>query len=117
MVLEKTRFYSISVQNNNHFKPFNDVYGYAVGDEALQLIAEILAEHMAGEDDFIGHIGGDDFVVVSESERFEASVRRVAETFAERVKRLYRPEHLALGGILAVDRAGRETVGRVPVSK
>lgn len=108
-LLDRRSDFSVAYCDLNHFKPFNDVYGYAVGDEALQLIAEILAEHMAGEADFIGHIGGDDFVVVSESERFEASVRRVAETFAERVKRLYRPEHLALGGILAVDRAGRET--------
>lgn len=108
-LLDQRADFSVAYCDLNNFKPFNDVYGYAVGDEALQLIAEILAEQVDPERDFVGHIGGDDFVVVSESAGFQQTVRRVAEQFSERVKRLYRPEHLAMGGILAVDRAGRES--------
>ena len=94
----------------NNFKPFNDVYGYAIGDEALRLVAEILAEQVDADLDYIGHIGGDDFVVVSRDPEFEATVHRIAAAFGERVRRLYRPEHVAMDGILAVDRAGNEAV-------
>jgi PleD family two-component response regulator len=57
------------------FKSFNDLYGYSRGDHAIQNLARILVEcadrHSGGED-FVGHIGGDDFVVLSQPERAEA---------------------------------------------
>jgi diguanylate cyclase (GGDEF)-like protein len=55
----------------DHFKSFNDYYGYARGDDAIKALAEILvrssSEHGATSN-FVGHIGGDDFVVISEPE-------------------------------------------------
>lgn len=108
-LLDRQCKFGVAYCDLNNFKPFNDVYGYALGDEVLQLVAELLVEHVSPAHDFIGHIGGDDFVVVSEADDFDQTVRCMAGAFAERVKRLYRPEHLAMGGILAVDRSGVET--------
>lgn len=94
----------------NNFKPFNDVYGYAIGDDALRLVARILVEEVDPGLDYIGHIGGDDFVLVSRSPDFEATVRRIASSFSRRVRKLYKPSHVDMDGILAVDRTGKETI-------
>jgi len=51
----------------DHFKAFNDYYGYGRGDEAIQLLARILTEsvhRVCGAEGFVGHIGGDDFVAL-----------------------------------------------------
>ena len=56
----------------DNFKAFNDVYGFAKGDSAIRLTADIIrdAVHQAGtRDDFIGHIGGDDFLIITAPER------------------------------------------------
>ncbi|MDP2878091.1 MAG: GGDEF domain-containing protein, partial [Sulfuricella sp.] len=48
----------------DHFKPFNDVYGYHSGDDVIQLTGKILSEVCDPDQDFIGHIGGDDFIIL-----------------------------------------------------
>lgn len=47
----------------DHFKPFNDVYGFHVGDRAIIMFADLLRAAFRGDDVFVGHIGGDDFFV------------------------------------------------------
>jgi GGDEF domain-containing protein len=56
----------------DHFKPFNDVYGYRKGDDVIQLTGEMLSGHCDPNRDFIGHIGGDDFMILFQSEDWEA---------------------------------------------
>ena len=51
-------------QDLDHFKPFNDVYGYQKGDQLIQQVGQILVTHTDPEQDFVGHIGGDDFIVI-----------------------------------------------------
>lgn len=58
----------------SHFKAFNDRYGYARGNEVIQATARMITEVMktqGDEEDFIGHIGGDDFVAITSPERYE----------------------------------------------
>jgi GGDEF domain-containing protein len=63
------------------FKAFNDAYGFRRGDRAIQLFADILRSGTQGTRDFLGHVGGDDFFVGIEIERygFDALVTRVWE--------------------------------------
>ncbi|MBF0471529.1 MAG: EAL domain-containing protein, partial [Gammaproteobacteria bacterium] len=55
----------------DNFKPFNDVYGYAMGDEVIKGTASLLSTHCNPESDFVGHVGGDDFVLVMISDDWE----------------------------------------------
>jgi diguanylate cyclase (GGDEF)-like protein len=74
------------------FKAFNDYYGYARGDEAIQRLAAILVDasaRLGGSSGFVGHIGGDDFVVVVPSEHAEAVGHEIIAQFTEAVPTLY----------------------------
>jgi len=55
----------------DHFKPFNDVFGYRRGDDIIALLAQTLTEIINPLVDFCGHIGGDDFMVLFQSEDWE----------------------------------------------
>lgn len=89
----------------NNFKPFNDVYGYAQGDKAIKLVADLLSQYCDTQD-FIGHVGGDDFVVVFHQEHWAAVCDQILTEFDQRVRSLYRPDDLARGGIEAKARTG-----------
>ncbi|MBX9799533.1 MAG: GGDEF domain-containing protein, partial [Burkholderiaceae bacterium] len=59
----------------DHFKPYNDVYGYRKGDDMLRLTSKILSGHCDPQKDFVGHIGGDDFIILFQSEDWEQRCR------------------------------------------
>jgi len=63
------RTFAICYVDLDNFKGYNDVYGYAAGDEVIQLVARILKNlviHSGDEDAFIGHVGGDDFMIIAD---------------------------------------------------
>jgi len=91
----------------NAFKPLNDVLGYRTGDQIILLLAEILTEVFHADDDFIGHIGGDDFVVISSSPSANYNTGIVQALFAERSQRFYRDSVLKSGFIESEDRNGQ----------
>ena len=68
----------------DYFKSFNDHYGYARGDDAIRAVARILVDQTqrhGGSEDFVGHIGGDDFVIVTLPERAEALAEDIVTDF------------------------------------
>ena len=78
----------------DHFKAFNDKYGYARGDEAIQRLASVLmasAQHHGADTNFVGHIGGDDFVVLSRPEFAEDVGEEIIAEFNRHVMSLYEP--------------------------
>lgn len=87
------------------FKPFNDHYGFARGDEAIKLLAEILLA-AAEPGDFVGHVGGDDFVSILPPRRGVAYAEKVARNFAERGRALADPADVDRGFFESVDRQG-----------
>lgn len=93
----------------DHFKPFNDVYGYSQGDEVIKTVAALLVEHMDDRLDFVGHIGGDDFIIILRGTDWEERCRTLLDAFAGEVGRLYSDEDRKQGGIRCEDRAGNET--------
>ena len=91
----------------DHFKAFNDHYGYSRGDQAIRRLADILVatEHeVGGQECFIGHIGGDDFVVVTTPDRAEALGERVIAQFNEALGALYDPADFERGHVLVMNR-------------
>lgn len=108
----------------DNFKPFNDNYGYAYGDEVIRHVGRLLAEHAAEAADFVGHIGGDDFVLVFTSTDWEQRCRRILARFEQDAPGFYDAGDCAAGGIRATDRRGNATfygflslsLGAVPVA-
>lgn len=88
------------------FKPFNDVYGYAAGDEIIKLVAELLTQECHGE--FVGHVGGDDFVVIFSHQLNAQEVgEHLLTEFDRRVQNYFEPEHIKDKGYSAVSRDGK----------
>ena len=88
------------------FKPFNDYYGYWRGDEMIKLAASTLLHHINPQRDFLGHVGGDDFVVLFQNEDWEQCCRRAVDRFNDAAMLLYDEEARSAGGICADDRLG-----------
>lgn len=92
----------------DHFKPFNDRYGYRKGDEVIQLTARLLGQACDPGRDFIGHIGGDDFLLLFQSNDWEVRCLEVLKKFDEAVTRFFSQEDLSRGGYTTEDRRGQE---------
>ena len=90
----------------DNFKPFNDVYGYVEGDEVIRLTARILGEICDPELDFLGHIGGDDFVLVLRSEDWQARCERALEFFGQEVLGFFNSDDVERGGYVTENRKG-----------
>jgi len=90
----------------NNFKPYNDLYGYWRGDEMIKLAAQVISAHADPAHDFVGHVGGDDFVVLFQSEDWRARCERVVQDFNLRARDLFDAEELARNGFESEDRRG-----------
>jgi diguanylate cyclase (GGDEF)-like protein len=77
----------------DHFKAFNDLYGYSRGDVAIRSLAGLLVitAQRHGGGNFVGHIGGDDFVVVATPDVAEDIAEEVIEAFKQQIVTLYDP--------------------------
>ena len=94
----------------DNFKAFNDVYGFARGDDVIRLMAGILVEAVekhGNADDFVGHVGGDDFVVLSTPNKAEAIARHIIDRFDRGAPDFYSPEDRQRGYTTVVDRRGQ----------
>ncbi len=67
----------------NNFKPFNDRFGYSLGDEIILQLSQLLMQEINPELDFVGHVGGDDFVIVFRSVDWQQCCERVLAGFSE----------------------------------
>jgi len=92
----------------DHFKPFNDRYGYWQGDAVLKAVAHALSSACDPHSDFLGHIGGDDFLILFQSGDWYERISRAAGEFNERVRGYYSTEDRAAGGIIGEDRFARQ---------
>ena len=95
----------------SNFKIFNDYYGYAKGNELIKATAKIIGEAVAtyGDgNDFIGHIGGDDFVVITKPELFEKICSAITTNFDKRVLDHYDEKIRKRGYIIWESRRGEQ---------
>lgn len=91
----------------DNFKPFNDVYGYAKGDAVIRLCARILADSCDEQRDFLGHIGGDDFIIVLRSEDWRSRCEQALARFAQEIRGFFSDDDLELGGYVTENRKGQ----------
>jgi len=94
----------------DNFKAYNDVYGYAKGDEVIKRIAELLiakAKAAAGDDYFVGHVGGDDFVLVTSAEKAEDAAKAVTSEFDALIPGYYNEVDRKRGFITTMDRKNK----------
>lgn len=106
-LLQQQREAAICYVDIDSFKPFNDIYGYARGDEVLLCLAQCLNERVDPNHDFVGHIGGDDFMLVLGSADWERRLQLLLEDFQRQCRRFYRPEHVQAGCFIAANRQGQ----------
>jgi diguanylate cyclase (GGDEF)-like protein len=96
----------------DNFRPFNEVYGFPMGDKAIKMLADIIDDavrKVGNLEDFVGHGGGDDFVIISSPELAKQLAIFLIENFDRRITALYREEDLQRGFFIRVDRAGKES--------
>ncbi|GAA0837568.1 EAL domain-containing protein [Cupriavidus pauculus] len=91
----------------NHFKPFNDRYGYWKGDELLKGAAAILAQACDAARDFLGHVGGDDFLVLYQGLDWRERIEDAMARFNDGALAMYAAADRVAGGIHGEDRFGR----------
>ncbi len=100
----------------DNFKPYNDHYGYQKGDDAILFLGDIITEavnSLGGGDDFVGHIGGDDFVVITTPDRAEYIARHILDEFDRGSLVLLHEEDIARGFMEVKNRLGE--IRRMPV--
>lgn len=97
----------------DNFKPFNDVYGYSKGDDVIQFTARILTEDCDPERDFIGHIGGDDYILVFRSEDWKLRCERILERFGNEIRGFFSHDDIERGGYVTENRKGELEFHRV----
>ena len=105
-LLQQGRESVICYVDIDSFKPFNDIYGYGRGDEVLLCLAQCLNERVDPSRDFVGHIGGDDFLLVLGPEDWRKRLNQLLDDFQSQCRRFYRPEHLEAGCFVAPNRQG-----------
>jgi diguanylate cyclase (GGDEF)-like protein len=108
LFLEKETCFIAAYCDLDHFKPFNDVYGYHRGDEVLKMTSQILEKHCDPNEDFIGHIGGDDFIILFRSSNWENRCREILKEFDLAILEFYSNEDKERGGYLSEDRQGKK---------
>lgn len=107
LIIDKKDFVACYFDLDN-FKPYNDQYGYAKGDEILIYLANLLKSHSHPEVDFVGHVGGDDYVVIFRSTNWQEIVTNILQEFIRFRETFYNPDHLDDLGIWAEDRFGEK---------
>ncbi|MDE1165927.1 MAG: EAL and GGDEF domain-containing protein [Pseudomonas sp.] len=106
-LLQQGRESLICYVDIDSFKPFNDIYGYGRGDEVLLCLAQCLNERVDPSRDFVGHIGGDDFLLVLGAQDWRKRLIHLQEDFQSQCRRFYRAEHLDEGCFIATNRQGQ----------
>ncbi len=109
-LLDRQKAFSFAYCDINNFKSFNDKYGYIAGDGAILQTAKILAtsvKRLGDAEDFVGHIGGDDFVYISTPEKTEAVAREFISEFDRLMPFHYTAEDRHNGFIRVRDRRGQ----------
>ncbi|MDP4093074.1 MAG: response regulator [Bacillota bacterium] len=105
------QLFSVLYLDLDNFKAYNDVYGFSSGDRAIKLTADIITDNVRSfgvQSDFIGHIGGDDFVVITVPERAEYMSQGIIKDFDLKIRELYTPKDRQRGYITTSNRQGEE---------
>ena len=107
--ISKNEPYAVIYVDLDNFKSYNDIYGFFRGDIAIKMTADILRDEVAlfgNSDDFVGHIGGDDYVLVSTPDKADELCQGVIQTFDCKIRSLFSQVDLDKGYISTLNRRG-----------
>lgn len=107
--LETGTFFAFCLVDLDNFKAFNDRYGYARGSEVIKATAKVVEEAVIEEgtgDDFVGHIGGDDFVLITSPYRYKGISESIIKKFDEVIPDFYDKTDRKNGYIISRTRQG-----------
>lgn len=110
--LSKGHLFAVLYLDLSNFKAFNDKYSYLRGDKVLRITAQIIlkaVKQKGNPDDFIGHIGGDDFIVVTSPDKVDALCRGIIKDFDQEIPNLYDEEDRKRKYIITKDRLNKTT--------
>lgn len=107
LCIRSEAIYQIIYFDVDNFKAYNDTYGFENGDKFLKRLTQILKNHIL-EDDFIGHIGGDDFIAIITDSDPEPLCSKIMKEFDESILFFYKQNDIQQGFILTKDREGKE---------
>ena len=108
-LLAQGKLFSLCQVDLDNFKPFADKYGYAWGSEVIKEVANILQGYLSEEQlkgVFLGHIGGDDFVVIGKPEHIQSICKRLVNDFEGRILSFYATEDAQNGYFIGKNRQG-----------
>ncbi|RPI36182.1 MAG: HAMP domain-containing protein [Nitrospiraceae bacterium] len=111
--LNDTQSFSFCLVDLDNFKAFNDRYSYARGSDLIEWMAQLLIrikKEYGADDDFLGHIGGDDFILICSPERVQTICSKIIEEFDRGIIEHYDPEDAKKGFIISIDRNDKPTI-------
>jgi GGDEF domain-containing protein len=111
--LNEQENFSFCLIDLDNFKAFNDRYSFARGSDLIKWLGEELENILktgGSEEDFLGHIGGDDFVLICAPERTEALCNIIIDKFDKGVGKFYDTEDLERGYIVSLDRQDKPAI-------
>jgi len=109
--LESNALFAVCYIDIDKFKSYNDKYGFEHGDEVIRETARILiqsTQELGNPNDFVGHIGGDDFVIVTAPDVVDKLCRRIIAAFEKKAPSFYNETDRKNGYIIGLDRQGKE---------
>lgn len=104
-LIKEDKKYTIAYLDIDNFKAYNDVYGFENGDMIIKLLADILRRHVP-DFEFIGHVGGDDFVIIISNIVDSNYFSSIINDFEKEVLPFYSKEDLLKGCINSINRSG-----------
>ena len=107
--LDEGRLFALAYADLDHFKPFNDQYGFSRGDEVIKITGRLIlniVKNRQHHDSFIGHIGGDDFIFIMNTNLIEDASKEIILAFDKIIPTFYNPADREQGHIQATDRQG-----------
>lgn len=111
--LRSPRPWAILYLDLDHFKAYNDVYGPLRGNDLIRLLGRVTSECLRAEgnpSDFLGHIGGDDFILITTPDRMESLSRSIVTAWENESHAYYALEDVARGALIAHDRQGQPQI-------
>lgn len=111
--LNETQSFSFCLIDLDNFKAYNDRYSYARGSDLIKWMSEMLiaiTKEYGAPDDFLGHIGGDDFVIICSPDRIQTLCTHIIEEFDKGITAHYDPEDAKKGFIISIDRNDKPAI-------
>lgn len=109
-MLSRSIHFDVCYIDIDNFKPYNDRHGFEMGDRVIKKVGEILIDSVKRRDQstisFAGHIGGDDFIVITRPKNSMAVCELIIERFSQAISAFHTEEELATRLYRSVDREG-----------